>query len=119
MNVAPVHQLGVDRYNVRKPDRVRVLLNTKLRIPQQPDMEVAVRNISNKGFMAETDGAVPIGGDALLFLPGVGWTLASIRWSLGNRFGARFSDTLNMRQFWRANPPVRVTAVELETLNAA
>jgi len=114
MNVAPVHQLGVDRYNVRKPDRVRIALNTKLRINHHPDMEVAVRNISNRGFMAEADGPVPIGNDALLFLPGIGWTLASIRWSLGNRFGARFSDTLNMRQFWRANPPMRIVHPEEE-----
>jgi hypothetical protein len=118
MNVAPVHQLGVDRYNVRKPDRVRVLLNTKLRINEHPDMAVSVRNISNRGFMAETEAAVPIGSDALLFLPGVGWTLASIRWSLGNRFGARFSDTLNMRQFWRVNPPMRLVHIEDEALTA-
>jgi hypothetical protein len=118
MNIATVHQLGVDRYNVRKPDRVRVLLNTKLRVNQRPDMEVAVRNISNRGFMAEVEGGVAIGSDALLLLPGVGWTLASVRWSLGNRFGARFSDTLNMRQFWRANPPMRVSANEDEPLTA-
>jgi hypothetical protein len=32
MMTATVHQLGVDRYNMRKPDRVRVLLNTRLRV---------------------------------------------------------------------------------------
>ena len=118
MMMQTVHQLGVDRYNIRKPDRVRVLLNTQLRVSEQPDMEIAVRNISNRGFMAESDTILRIGSDALLFLPGVGWTLANIRWSLGNRFGARFSDSINMRQFWRANPPRRLTPFEDQRLSA-
>jgi hypothetical protein len=116
MNIQPVHQLGVDRYNVRKPDRVKVLLDTRLRIKEQPDMEISVKNISNRGFMAESQQAVPIGRDALIFLPGIGWTLAQIRWSLGNRFGGRFSDALNMRQFWRANPPQRLSHIRANDL---
>jgi hypothetical protein len=115
---ATAHQLGVDRYNVRKPDRVRVLLSTNLRLAEQPDLEVDVRNISNRGFMAETDQDLPIGSDAMLYLPGVGWTLANIRWSLGNRFGARFSESLNMRQFWRANPPKRISYLQEVPLSA-
>ena len=112
MNIETVHQLGVDRYNIRKPDRLRVLLNTQLRIPDSPDLEVAVRNISTRGFMAEADVGVLIGSDVLLYLPGIGWTLASIRWSLGNRFGGRFSDAVNMRQFWRANPPKNISYID-------
>ena len=109
MNVGTVHQLGVDRYNIRKPDRVRILLNTHLRILDSPDVEVSVRNISTRGFMAEGEPGVAIGSDAMVFLPGVGWTLASIRWTTGDRFGARFAESLNMRQFWRANPPQRIS----------
>lgn len=105
-------QLGVERYAVRKPDRVRILLTTKLRLAGQDDLEVCVRNISSKGFMAEADRDLPIGSDAMLFLPGIGWTLASIRWSLGSKFGARFSEGVNMRQFWRANPPRRLPPVD-------
>ena len=117
MNIATVCQLGVDRYTARKPDRVRVLLNTRLRIAGKPDMDVDVHNISNRGFMAEADVGLLIGSDALLYLPGVGWSLANVRWSLGQRFGGRFSDAINMREFWRANPPVRLSYVEDVTLN--
>jgi hypothetical protein len=118
MMVETVQQLGVDRYNIRKPDRIRIMLNTQLRIIDSPDREVAVRNISNRGFMAESDEAVPIGSDAMLYLPGIGWTLATIRWSLGTRFGARFSDSINMRQFWRANPPRRTSYIDDIALSA-
>jgi hypothetical protein len=107
-----VHQLGVDRYNIRKPDRVRVQLTTQLRVSDHPDLEVSVHNISNRGFMAESPEPLAIGSDALLFLPGIGWTLANVRWSVGNRFGGRFQDSINMRQFWRANPPQRITYID-------
>ena len=118
MMMETVHQLGVDRYNVRKPDRVRVLLSTRLRLSEQPDLEIAVKNISNRGFMAEAERDLPIGSDAMLYLPGVGWTLASVRWSLGHKFGARFSESINMRQFWRANPPRRISYVHPVVMNA-
>ena len=101
-------QLGVERYAVRKPDRVRILLSTKVRVAGQPDLDVFVRNISGKGFMAEARQDLPVGSDVMLFLPGVGWTLATVRWSLDNKFGGRFSESVNMRQFWRANPPRRL-----------
>ena len=112
MMMETAQQLGVERYAVRKPDRMRIQLITKLRLPGQDDLDVSVRNISSKGFMAEADRDLPIGSDIMLFLPGIGWTLASVRWSLGNRFGARFSESVNMRQFWRANPPRRPSQPE-------
>jgi hypothetical protein len=102
-----VQQLGVDRYNAKKPERVRISLETKLRIMKRPDIEISLHNISSRGFMAECGVELEIGTDALLFLPGIGWTLANIRWRRGDRFGARFSEAINMRQFWRANPPMR------------
>ncbi|HJQ15775.1 MAG TPA: hypothetical protein VJ859_02135 [Allosphingosinicella sp.] len=110
--IETVQQLGVDRYNIRKPDRVRIRLTTRLRVSGQPDMEISLCNISKRGFMAESGAGVMIGSDALLYLPGIGWTLANIRWSLGNRFGARFADAINMRQFWRANPPKRISYLD-------
>ena len=110
--IETVQQLGVDRYNIRKPDRVRIRLTTRLRLSEQPDIEISLCNISNRGFMAESGAGLTIGSDALLYLPGIGWTLANIRWTLGNRFGARFSDAINMRQFWRANPPKRISYLD-------
>jgi hypothetical protein len=118
MMMETAQQLGVERYSVRKPDRVRILLNTKLRLSNQPDIEVSVKNISTRGFMAEADRDLPIGSDAMVYLPGIGWTMASIRWSVGNRFGGRFSESVDMRQFWRANPPRRPAGDEQIALSA-
>jgi hypothetical protein len=105
MSIGTAHQLGVDRYNVRKPDRVRVLLATRMRVSGRPDIAVEVRNISARGFMADAPLGMVIGSDVMLYLPGIGWSLASVRWSVGNRFGGRFSDSIDLRTFWRANPP--------------
>jgi len=110
MSIETAHQLGVDRYNVRKPDRVRVLLATQLRVSGRPDIAVEVHNISARGFMADAPLGMPIGSDVMLYLPGIGWSLASVRWSVGNRFGGRFSDSIDLRTFWRANPPRQVAA---------
>ena len=107
-----VQQLGVDRYNAKKPERVRISLETQLRILKQPDLSISLRNISSRGFMAECSVELAIGTDALLYLPGVGWTLANVRWRRGSHFGARFSEAINMRQFWRANPPMRSAFVD-------
>jgi hypothetical protein len=119
MLMETAQQLGVERYAVRKPDRVRIALNTKLRLADQPDVDVSVRNISSRGFMAEADRDLPIGSDAMVYLPGIGWAMASIRWSVGHKFGGRFSESVNMRQFWRANPPRRPSADEEGALDAA
>jgi hypothetical protein len=112
MSIETAHQLGVDRYNVRKPDRVRVLLNTRLRASGHADSAVDVRNISARGFMADSERGMPIGSDVMLYLPGIGWSLASVRWSVGNRFGGRFSDSIDLRTFWRANPPRQLAPLD-------
>lgn len=118
MMMETAQQLGVERYSVRKPDRIRIILHTKLRLAGQPDMDVFVRNISSRGFMAEAAQDLPIGSDAMVFLPGIGWSMASIRWSVGSKFGGRFSESVDMRQFWRANPPRRLTDDEEIALSA-
>jgi hypothetical protein len=118
MMMETAQQLGIERYAVRKPDRVRILLNTKLRLSDQPDMDVSVKNISSRGFMAEADRDLPIGSDAMVYLPGIGWTMATVRWSVGKRFGGRFSESVDMRQFWRANPPRRISDDEQIALSA-
>jgi hypothetical protein len=89
---------------------VRVLLATQLRVSGRPDIAVEGHNISARGFMADAPLGMPIGSDVMLYLPGIGWLLASVRWSVGNRFGGRFSDSIDLRTFWRANPPRQVAA---------
>jgi len=118
MSIETAHQLGVDRYNVRKADRVRVLLATRMRVSGRPDIAVDVRNISARGFMADSELSMAIGSDVMLYLPGIGWSLASVRWSVGNRFGARFSDSIDLRTFWRSNPPRQLPPVDEVRLTA-
>src|SRR5437867_11828828 len=104
MMTETAQQLGVERYSVRKPDRIRIILNTKLRLPGQPDMDVVVRNISSRGFTAEADRDPPIGSDAMAHPPGICWSMATTPSAAGHRLCGRFSESVDMGPFWRAHP---------------
>lgn len=97
--------IGVDRMTPRKPSRLNVILRTLLRVDGAPDRKVLIGNISTGGCMARLGEDLPIGRDVLLMVPGIGWTLTQVRWSLGGRFGGSFVDPIPMQAFWRANPP--------------
>lgn len=50
--------------------------------------KVRIANLSNGGFMAESDCALPIGSVLTLDMPGEGEVQAEVRWAIGERFGA-------------------------------
>lgn len=49
---------------------------------------VRIANLSNGGFMAESDRPLSIGSILTLEVPGEGKVEAEIRWAIGQRFGA-------------------------------
>lgn len=97
--------VGVDRVKRSAPSRVRVIIDTDLRWDGGPDRKVTIANLSDRGCMVDCDGPMPIGHNVMLMIPAIGWSLATVRWSEGGRFGARFADPISMEAFWRANPP--------------
>lgn len=102
---SPVCYVGIDRMTPREPSRLNVVVETVARAEGRADQVVRVANLSSNGCMAEAGVPMPIGENVMLMLPGIGWVLTNIRWSLGGRFGGRFSDPISMDDFWRANPP--------------
>ena len=68
------------------------------------DIEVKIRNVSTRGFMAECAEPVRIGSYVSLNVPGIGPVHAQVRWQIGTRLGGMFLDPISLaRCEWRAD----------------
>ena len=68
------------------------------------EVEVKVRNVSTRGFMAECGEPVRIGSYVSLVVPGIGPVHAQVRWQIGSRMGGMFLDPISLaRCEWRAD----------------
>ena len=52
------------------------------------ECRIRIANLSNGGFMAESNSILGIGAVLTLDMPGDGRVQAQIRWAIGKRFGA-------------------------------
>jgi PilZ domain len=78
----------------RRESRVPVELEARVRELGAEGVEARVLNISERGFMAETDGHFEVGTRVWLMLPGKGRVNALVKWVAGDRIGAEFSAPL-------------------------
>lgn len=83
-------------YRERRTDRVPVDGSTELR--HRYSIEVKVRDVSTRGFMAECVEAVEIGSNVSLDVPGLGPVHAQVRWQLGHCMGGMFLDPISLEQ---------------------
>jgi len=93
----------------RSHSRMPVELDARVRELGAEGVEARVVNISEVGFMAETDGEFDVGTRVWLMLPGRGRANAVVKWVAGEKIGAEFAtpislDGLNQR------PPVGAVA---------
>lgn len=95
-------------FQERRSDRLTVDENTELR--HRFAIEVRVRDVSTRGFMAECDERVAIGSTVSLDVPGIGAVEAQVRWQIGSRMGGMFLDPISLEQCeWtatRADPRI-------------
>ena len=75
----------------RRESRVSVELEARVRELGANGVEARVLNISEGGFMAETDGAFEVGARVWLMLPGRDRANAMVKWVAGDRIGAEFT----------------------------
>jgi len=75
----------------RRVSRFPVELGAKVRELGAEGVEARVLNISESGFMAETDGAFEVGSRIWLMLPGRERSNAVVKWIAGDKIGAEFS----------------------------
>ena len=59
-------------------------------------VEAKVLNISESGFMAETDGQFEVGSRVWLMLPGRERANAVVRWTAGDKIGAEFAEPVSL-----------------------
>jgi hypothetical protein len=102
---------GGSSFHERGSERHAVDEATELR--HRYAIEILIRDLSTRGFMAECDEWVEIGSKVSLDVPGIGSVEAQVRWQIGNRMGGMFLDPISLERCeWtatRADPPALET----------
>lgn len=83
----------------RQFSRLPVEIEGRVRQLGTEGVEARVVNISERGFMAETDGEFEIGSRVWLMLPGRERANAVVRWVAGDKIGAEFADPISLEPF--------------------
>ena len=82
----------------RSAARTPVELEAKMREFGASGVEAKVLNISEKGFMAESDGRFEVGSRVWLILPGRERANAVVKWTAGDKIGAEFDGEVPLGQ---------------------
>jgi hypothetical protein len=80
----------------RQSPRLPVELEAKMRELGASGVEAKVLNISERGFMAESDGRFDVGSRVWLMLPGRDRANAIVKWTAGDKIGAEFAEPLSL-----------------------
>jgi len=80
----------------RHASRLPVEIDARLRELGNEGCEARVVNISETGFMAETDGEFEVGTRVWLILPRRERANALVKWTAGTKIGAQFSDPITL-----------------------
>lgn len=80
----------------RRSPRLPIQLEAKMRELGASGVEAKVLNISERGFMAETDGRFEVGSRVWLLLPGRDRANAVVKWTAGDKIGAEFAEPLEL-----------------------
>lgn len=80
----------------RRLPRLPVELDVKMRELGTSGVEARVLNISERGFMAQSDGHFEVGARIWLILPDRERASAVVRWTAGDKLGAEFSEPVSV-----------------------
>jgi len=80
----------------RRYSRLPVELDARVRELGTEGVEARVLNISEVGFMAETDGEFDVGTRVWLMLPGRGRANAIVKWIAGHKIGGEFASPISL-----------------------
>ena len=92
---ARISEMG-DPTNRRRSPRVAVEIDAKVRELGNEGCEARLINISETGFMAESDGEFEVGTRIWLILPGRERANALVRWVAGHKIGAEFAEPISL-----------------------
>jgi hypothetical protein len=85
----------------RRFSRLPVELEAKMRELGASGVEAKVLNISERGFMAESDARFEVGSRVWLMLPGRERANAVVKWIAGDKIGAEFATPVSLASFAR------------------
>ena len=86
----------------RRSSRSPVELDARVRELGDDGIEARILNISETGFMAETDGEFEVGSRVWLMLPGRERANAVVKWTAGDKLGAEFAEPISLEGLDRA-----------------
>jgi hypothetical protein len=87
-------RIAEDPSDRRRSSRLPVDLDAKMRELGASGVEARVVNISERGFMAVSEGRFEVGSRVWLMLPGRERANAVIKWTAGDKIGAEFAEPI-------------------------
>ena len=89
-------RLAEDESDRRRFPRLPIEVDAKMRELGASGVEARVLNISERGFMAESEGRFEVGSRVWLMLPGRERANAVVRWTAGDKIGAEFAEPISL-----------------------
>jgi hypothetical protein len=86
-------QEGSDR---RRSSRFSVEIEAKMRELGNTGIDARLLNISETGFMAQSEGSFEVGSRVWLMLPGRERANAVVKWTAGDKLGAEFAEAISI-----------------------
>ena len=80
----------------RRAARFGVELDARVRPLGDSGAEARILNISEGGFMAESDAGFEVGSRVWLMLPGRERANAIVKWTAGDKLGAEFAEPISI-----------------------
>jgi hypothetical protein len=85
----------------RRSSRLPIELGAHMRELGATGVDARIVNISETGFMAQSDGRFDVGCRVWLMLPGRGRANAVVRWTAGDKIGAEFAEPISLEGLTR------------------
>lgn len=92
-------RIAEDHSERRRSSRLPVELEAKMRELGANGVEARVLNISERGFMAQSETRFEVGSRVWLMLPGRDRANAVIKWTAGDKLGAEFAEPISLADF--------------------
>ena len=85
-----------DASDRRQSSRVPLEVEAKMRELGNTGIDARLLNISETGFMAQSEGSFEVGSRVWLMLPGRERANAVVKWTAGDRLGAEFAEPISL-----------------------
>ena len=85
-----------DASDRRRSSRHTVEIDAKVRELGATGIDARLINISETGFMAQSEGTFEVGTRVWLILPGRSRANAVIKWTAGDKLGAEFAEAISL-----------------------